>query len=58
MKNGFARAEEIITKHRTALDLIAKRLIEVETIEREEFENLLIASGIVPKRKKDIEHQV
>lgn len=58
MKDAFARAEDIVSKHRAALDSISKRLIEVETIERDEFEKLLIANGITPKRKKDIEHQV
>jgi ATP-dependent Zn protease len=44
-----------MTKHRTALDAIAKRLVEVETIEREEFEKILIVNGITPKTKDDIE---
>ena len=47
----------VITKHRKALDAIASRLVVVETIEREEFENILIANGITPKKKEDIEHQ-
>ena len=52
------KAEEILIKHRSALNAIAARLIETETIEREEFEKLLIANGIIPKQKQDIEHQV
>ncbi|HEY4488374.1 MAG TPA: cell division protein FtsH, partial [Candidatus Paceibacterota bacterium] len=51
------KAEDIIEKHRAALNATAARLIEVETIEREEFEHLLIAHGITPKKKEDIEHQ-
>jgi cell division protease FtsH len=51
------RGEEILKSHRKALDSIAKKLIEVETIERDEFEKLLIANGITPKKKLDIEHQ-
>jgi hypothetical protein len=39
------------------LDAIAERLIEVENIERDEFEKILIANGVTPKRKMDIEHQ-
>ena len=58
MKAGLQTAEEVITKHRPLLDAIAKRLIEVETIERDEFELILIAHGVTPKKKKDIEHQV
>lgn len=53
---SYKKAEDVITKHRKALDGIAKQLIEVETIEREEFEKILIANGIVPKKKEDIEH--
>ena len=52
------KAEEILTKHRPALNAIAARLIETETIERENFEKLLITNGITPKQKQDIEHQV
>lgn len=55
--DGMKRATKVIEKHRKTLDAIAKRLIEVETIEQKEFEEILIAHGIKPKRKKDIEHQ-
>jgi len=51
------KAVDILTKHRGALDAIAKHLVEVETIEREDFENLLRENGITPKKKEDIEHQ-
>ena len=51
------KAEAVIKKHRRALDAIAKKLVEVETIERDEFEKILIANGITPKKKEDIEHQ-
>ncbi len=57
MNSNMKRADKIVTEHRKALDAIAKRLIETETIEREEFEQILIANGIVPKKKHDIEHQ-
>jgi cell division protease FtsH len=49
-------AEEIIKTHRKTLNAIAERLVEVETIERDEFEKILIAHGITPKKKEDIEH--
>lgn len=55
--NAYKRAEEVIVKHRKVLDAIAKVLVEVETIERDDFEKILIAHGIVPKKKEDIEHQ-
>ncbi|MFA7309341.1 MAG: ATP-dependent zinc metalloprotease FtsH [Candidatus Paceibacterota bacterium] len=50
------KAEDVIKRHRGALNAIAERLVEVETIEREEFEKILIANGITPKKKEDIEH--
>lgn len=57
MSDGMVKANDIITKYRPALDAIAKRLIDVETIEREEYENIIISHGITPKKKLDIEHQ-
>ncbi|RJR14081.1 cell division protein FtsH, partial [Candidatus Parcubacteria bacterium] len=51
------KAEDVLTKYRATLDAIAKKLVEVETIEREDFEKILIANGITPKQKQDIEHQ-
>ena len=55
---AYKKAEKIITEKRPALDAIAQRLMEVETIEREEFEQLLTLHGITPKKKQeDIEHQ-
>ena len=57
MREAEAKAHSVITENRKLLDAIAKRLIEVETIERSEFEALLVANGITPKKKLDIEHQ-
>jgi len=57
MENARKKALDIITTHRKALDAIAQRLIEVETIEREEYEKIIIAHSIIPKKKQDIEHQ-
>ncbi|MFA6430530.1 MAG: ATP-dependent zinc metalloprotease FtsH [Candidatus Paceibacterota bacterium] len=54
--SNMKRAEHILKEHKKALDAIATRLVETETIEREEFEKLLVANGIVPKKKEDIEH--
>ena len=39
--NAFKTAEKIITEKREKLNLIAKTLIEKETIEREEFEQIM-----------------
>lgn len=56
MTTAMNRAEETIQKHKKLLDVIAEKLMEVETIERDEFEKLLVANGVIPKKKKDIEH--
>lgn len=59
IKDAYERAKEVLTTHRKALDAIAKKLVEVETVEREEFEKLLTLHGIEPKKdlfsKKDEE---
>ncbi len=57
MSESMARAEKAISENKKAFTAIAETLMEVETIEREDFEKLLVAHGIVPKKKKDIEHQ-
>jgi cell division protease FtsH len=40
---AYNRAREVLTKYRPKLELIAKRLVEVETLERPEFEALMAA---------------
>ncbi len=57
MNDAMKKVEKIIKENKKLLESIANRLIEVETIEQKEFEDILVAHGIVPKRKKDIEHQ-
>ncbi len=39
-------AEDVLANNKKAFEAIAKRLIEVETIEREEYEAILVAQGI------------
>ena len=53
---AYKKAESVMKTHRAALNAIASKLVEVETIERDEFEKILIAHGITPKKKEDIEH--
>lgn len=55
--HGLKKAEDVIETHKKALEAVAKKLMEVETIERDEYEKIIIAHGIIPKSKKDIEHQ-
>ncbi|MDO8742566.1 MAG: ATP-dependent zinc metalloprotease FtsH [bacterium] len=47
------RARQVIVDHRKALDAIAKELIQKETIERADFEKILIANGITPKKREE-----
>jgi cell division protease FtsH len=58
MNTARARAEKIVRDHEKLLDIIATRLIAVETIEQKEFNELLVANGITPKTKKDEELKV
>jgi len=46
IEEGKQTARDIVTRHRTALDVISKKLFEVETLEREEYEALLKAEGV------------
>ncbi|TSC71124.1 MAG: hypothetical protein G01um101449_109, partial [Parcubacteria group bacterium Gr01-1014_49] len=47
------RAKQVISAHRGALDAIAKELMVKETIERTDFEKILIANGITPKKREE-----
>ncbi|MCI0542536.1 ATP-dependent zinc metalloprotease FtsH [bacterium] len=50
----LARANEVLNTHRKALDAISEDLVLKESIERDDFEKLLIANGIVPKKKEEV----
>jgi cell division protease FtsH len=43
---GYKRAKEVLGKHRSKLDLVAKALLEKETLEGEEFEKLVGPSSV------------
>ena len=47
---ALTKAKEVLNTHRKALDAIADKLTEVETIEQKEFNELLVLNGIKPKR--------
>jgi cell division protease FtsH len=49
INRAYQTALELIKKYNTHLKVIAERLIETETIEREEFESLV--ADIIPKEK-------
>jgi cell division protease FtsH len=46
IEDGKERAREILEKYRPALEVISKKLFEVETLEREAYEVLLKAEGV------------
>ncbi len=50
INEAFLKTREIISEKRNILDAIANKLIEVETLEQKEFNDLIIANGIIPKK--------
>ncbi len=54
VREALARAEAVLKKHREVLDALARHLMEVETMEREEFEAFLKDHGILVKKKEKI----
>lgn len=52
------RAAHVIKEYRGALDAVAKELTERETIERDDFEKILIANGITPKKREEEDNAV
>jgi cell division protease FtsH len=52
MKESETRAIELLEKHKSALDAVSQKLLEVETLEQEAYEALVSSHGIEPKRKK------
>lgn len=47
-------AEKVLTQHEKAFELVTRRLVEKETIEREEYETIIVAQGIVLKKKEEV----
>ena len=54
MNNAFDVARQVLTKKRKVLDEIAKKLIEVETLEQAEYNVIITANGITPKTKGEV----
>lgn len=48
--NGFDRAKQVLATHKKVLDAIAQKLIEVETLEQEEYNALISSHGIAIKK--------
>jgi cell division protease FtsH len=54
MNEAFAKARKVLGEKRKVLDSIAQRLIEVETLEQPEYEDILKLNGINPKKKPEV----
>ena len=46
MQESYKKAEDAVIKYKPALDAVAKRLIEIENLERDEYESIIVAHGI------------
>ncbi len=49
--DGIKSAEKVLKEHKKALEAIAHKLIEVETLEQEEYDKIIIANGIIPRAR-------
>ena len=58
MDENLVRAQKVLHDHRKALDAIALKLMEVETLEQPEYEEIIKAHGIKLKKKDDIVKEV
>ncbi|MDE1975284.1 MAG: ATP-dependent zinc metalloprotease FtsH [Patescibacteria group bacterium] len=54
MTEARAKAEKTLAAHKPAFEAVAKTLVEKETIEREEYEQLLAVNGIIVKKEKKV----
>jgi len=54
INDGIKSAEKVLKENKKALDTIAHKLIEVETLEQDEYDKLIIAHGIIPKKRDEI----
>lgn len=52
MSKALEQAEGVLKKYKKVLLHIAKELQRIETLEREEFEEILIVNGIQPKKRE------
>ena len=53
MNNAFEVARNVLTEKREVLDAIAKKLIEVETLEQDEYNEVIKSFGIKPKLREE-----
>lgn len=52
INEAYEKANTILDEHSEVLEVITKRLMDKETIEREEFEDILVAHGISVKENE------
>ncbi|MEK7095171.1 MAG: ATP-dependent zinc metalloprotease FtsH [Patescibacteria group bacterium] len=55
INDGLESARKVLTEHKKAFDAIAAKLVEVESLEQDEYEKILTAHGIVLKKKEEID---
>lgn len=53
INDGLQTSEKVLTEHKKALEAIAQKLIEVETLEQDEYDQLITAHGIIPKKREE-----
>ncbi len=53
VKESYDKAEKLLTENDELLEAIAQKLIEVENLERDEFEDLLRQHGVEPKKLEE-----
>lgn len=51
IKTAMGRAQETLAKYRDALDAVAKKLLEVETLEQDAYNELIKPFGLIGKTK-------
>lgn len=56
MNNAFEVARNVLTEKREVLDAIANKLIEVETLEQDEYNEVIKSFGIQPKLREEIKN--
>jgi cell division protease FtsH len=49
IQNALKRAEEILARYKDVLEAVAQKLLEVETLEQDEYNKLIAKFGIHPK---------
>lgn len=53
IKDGIKTAEEVLRTHKKAFEAVAQKLLEVETLEQEEYEKIISMHGIELKKREE-----